>query len=110
MASKSKGLGAAAKKLLTEAGYLNAMADLFNRLSTEDLTKNETTALIGARRCLQSFADARIERQERAEHAQLTAELEATREAMKNQGSGATRQTGKTISLPRRAGEGSTTN
>ena len=110
MAGKPKRLGKLAKLLLTESGYLDAMADLYERLSSGELTRDETSALIGARRCLQSFADTRVAQEERGEHAELVHELRATREAMKNQGSGATRQTGKAISLPRRAGEGSTTN
>lgn len=102
MAGKRKRPNKAAASLLTEAGYLNAMADLFERLSSGELTRDETSALIGARRCLQSFADAREAQVAKDQHAELVAELKATQDALKHKGSGATSFTRDSLSLPRR--------
>ena len=60
---KSTGLSDQAKVLMTEVGWLNAMAEIFETLKEGMCTRDETTALTSARRCLDSFKDAREARE-----------------------------------------------
>lgn len=99
-------LGDAASVLLTEAGYLNAMENLFAQLSGGGLTRDETSALIGARRCLQSFADAREGKLRTNEHKELIKDMRKTREALKQKGAGASSLTDEQLPLPRRTSKG----
>ena len=95
-----------ASVLLTEKGYLEAMAKLFNSLANEDLTRDETSGLIGARRCLESFADAREGKIRTKEHKELIRDMRKTREALKQKGAGATSLTDEQLPLTRRTGKG----
>lgn len=97
-----------AAALLTESGYLNAMAWLYTELASGDLTRDQTSAYIGARRCLESFRDVRDGRLRSKEHQELVREMKLTREAMKQQGSGGTNFSDNQLSLPRRPSTGAT--
>lgn len=91
MGRKKKGapeLSATAAELLTRAGYLNASADLYTSLASGGLRRDEVTALIGARRCLEPFEKERARDEEQAKHDELLAELEKTREALRRRGTG----------------------
>lgn len=95
-----------ATELLTECGYLNAMALLFDQLSSGELTRDQTSALIGARRCLESFAEARSNREQKAMHRELVQELQMTREAMRQRGGGTTSFVGNPLQGPGQASPG----
>lgn len=95
-----------AKELLTESGYLSAMAVIYEQLVSGECTRDQTSGLIGARRCLESFAEARQARVAAVNHAELVRELQAAKEAMRQQGSGATNFSSDQVSLPRRPSAG----
>lgn len=95
-------------KLVTESGYLNAMANIFERLASGELTRDETSGLIGARRCLESFRDAREGRLRTKQHDELVRELQATREAMRDKGGGTVGVSPSQDRLPSRKGKGAT--
>lgn len=100
-----------ARALLTEKGYVNAVVWVAARLCTEELTRDETSALLGARKCFDKMADVRLEREQRKAHTDLVGELGATRAALKTQGSGGTTGfTSDQVQLPRKPGKGSTRN
>ncbi len=110
MAAKPPTAKQAAKKLLTESGYLEAVAEIYLKLSGGGLPRDEVSALIGARRCLESFASTRLARVAASDHAELTKELRATRAAMAVTGNGATGFTKDQIQLPRRPSAGNSKN
>ena len=106
MSRAKPALTARAKLLISEAGNSNAMAELFDALNSGDLTRDETSGKIAARRCLESLAETGIRQAEAVAHAALLQEMRLTREAMKMQGSGATNFTSEQATLPRRQGKG----
>lgn len=79
-----------ALELMTEKGVTKAMAHIYRRLTTEDLTRDQTSALIGARRCIEWFGDRQHEMEQVREHAELIEEMRKTREAMRERGGGQT--------------------
>lgn len=95
-----------ATRLLTEGGYLTAMAEIYLQLSSGELTRDQTSGLIGARRCLESFAEARNARVATSRHEQLLSELRSVKDQMKQQGSGATNFSSDQVQLPRRPSTG----
>ena len=96
-----------AAELLTEAGYLNALAELHDALAFDELTRDKISAKIGAKQCLKPFAEAREEKLRSQEHQQLLAEMRQIRESMKKQGSGGTNFSEDQIRIPRRPSKGS---
>lgn len=68
-----------AADLLSAEGRLNALAELYTRLASGELTRDQTSALIGARRCLAGFMEAHAAIIAQREHKQLTADLAETR-------------------------------
>lgn len=72
-----------AAELMTEHGYLNAMARLYQALASGELTRDQTSALIGARRCLESFNSARDTRELQRRHDELVQALTAARDALR---------------------------
>lgn len=95
-----------AAELLTANGFLNAMAQIYERLQSGELTRDETSGLIGARRCLESFRDAREGQLRTEEHKELVVELQATREAMRDKAGNAIGVNPNQVRLPRRPGAG----
>lgn len=92
-----------AELLLTESGYLNAMADLFVELSSLELTRDQTSAAIGARRCLQSFLDARVSREFEQRHRELLAAHKETQFLLRQQqGAGVTSFDREGLQIPSR--------
>lgn len=100
-----------AKRLLTEVGYLDALADLYERLSSGLLTRDETSSLIGARRCLEGFAKVREQREDTVKHRELLAAHTTTQDLLRHaQGSGVTSFDRERIQVPRLSGEGDSKN
>lgn len=79
-----------AAELLTQDGVTCAMAGIYDRLAHDDLTRDQATPLIGARRVLEWFAKERHDCERTREHDELIEELRRTREAMRSRGGGQT--------------------
>jgi hypothetical protein len=101
--------GAAKLFALDMSGVKNELADIRDTAEKGALDREELGALNLRKQICQTAAEVIGKELGHAEVAELTAELRATREAMKNQGSGSTSFDSDTLALPRRAGEGSFT-
>ena len=96
-------LSAAAASLMTEEGYLNALASIYEDLARADLTRDQVSSLIGARRCLAGFADARKEKEFERSHKELLSAHTKTQELIsQQQGTGTTSFDSERLQIPRK--------
>ncbi len=70
-----------AAELRTLIGQQNALAELYAKLRSARNTRDETSSLLGAVRCVGKFSDQREHEEDRALKAAVERELRLTREA-----------------------------